>query len=240
MRKGIMILSQRIKELRIGRGLSQEVVAKHLGTSRPSYDKIENGSKELTVSQASKLASVFGVSLDELLFETVSEVGKAYDADKYRQMILNCIHFGSSENDHRIPKTKLAKLLYLADFGWYYKKLESMSGLQYRKQAQGPVSDEYFRVIDELFEDGAISIKYSGRAQMISANDPAEDTKLQQEEKALIKAISEEWRPMRTQALVDFTHEQLPWRICRNMELIPYELITQEEPDHVYQRPAVV
>jgi transcriptional regulator with XRE-family HTH domain len=232
-----MILNQRVKELRMSRGLSQEIVAKQLGMSRPSYDKIENDSKELTVSQASKLASLFGVSFDRLLFETVSEAGRAYDADKYRQMILNCIHFGSSVNDHRIPKTKLAKLLYLADFSWYYKKLESMSGLQYRKWAQGPVPDEYFRIIDELFENGTISIKHSGTAQMISANEPAEDTRLSSEEKALIKTISEQWRPMRTQTIVDFTHEQLPWKICRDMELIPYELITQEEPDHVYQLP---
>lgn len=231
-----MILSERVKKLRVDRGLSQEVVAKQLDISRPSYDKIENGDKELTVSQATRLANLFGVSLDELLFETVSEAGKSYDVEKYRQMIFSFIHKGTADNDGRIPKTKLAKLLYLADFAWFYNHFESMSGLQYRKQAQGPVPDEYFRMIDELYDDGSISIKFSGKAQMIGTNEPLDDSRLSAEEKDLIGKIAEEWKPARTQTIVDFTHEQLPWKICRDMELIPYELITQEDPDHVYSR----
>jgi transcriptional regulator with XRE-family HTH domain len=231
-----MILNERVKKLRANRGLSQEVVARQLEISRPSYDKIENGDKELTVSQATRLASLFGVSLGELLFETASEAGISYDVEKYRQMILSFIHKGTADNDGRIPKTKLAKLLYLADFAWFYEKFESMSGLQYRKQAQGPVPDEYFRMIDELFDDGAISIKFSGKAQMIGTNEPLEDTKLTTEEKDLIDNISTAWKTARTQTIVDFTHKQLPWKICRDMELIPYELITQEDPDNVYAR----
>jgi len=39
----------------------------------------------------------------------------------------------------KIPKTKLAKLLYLADFSWFYKNLESMSGMSYRKMQFGLV-----------------------------------------------------------------------------------------------------
>jgi transcriptional regulator with XRE-family HTH domain len=235
-----MVFHERVKNLRTSSGLSQEAVAKHLDLSRPSYDKIESGEKELTVNQATRLASLLGLTLDDLLYEAASVDLQQYDADKYRQMILNCIYYGSFESDRRIPKTKLAKLLYLADFAWYYKKLQPMSGLSYRKQAQGPVPDEYFRMIDELFEDGTISIKHSGRAQMISTNEPPEDTRLSSDERALIQEICESWKTARTQTIVDFTHEQLPWKICRDRELIPYELITQEDAANVYARPLVV
>ncbi|OGG62664.1 hypothetical protein A3C19_02805 [Candidatus Kaiserbacteria bacterium RIFCSPHIGHO2_02_FULL_54_22] len=57
---------------------------------------------------------------------------------------------------------------------------------------------------------------------------------LDAEEKVLIKKISEKWKGKRTQEIMNFTHEQLPYKLCAPDEVIPYELITQEDPDHVY------
>ena len=69
--------------------------------------------------------------------------------------------------DGRFTKTKLAKLLYFADFAWFYNHLESMSGMQYRKIKYGPVSDMYFRVIDEMFDSGEINIESTDEGAMI-------------------------------------------------------------------------
>ena len=52
--------------------------------------------------------------------------------------------------------------------------------------------------------------------------------------KYLIKKIAEKWKNKKTSEIVNFTHIQLPYSICRDNELIPYELITQEDPDSVY------
>jgi hypothetical protein len=57
---------------------------------------------------------------------------------------------------------------------------------------------------------------------------------LSTQELELIKEVAQKWALNNTESLVDFTHEQLPWRISRDNEVIPYELITQEEPGHVY------
>ena len=43
-----------IKRLRESRGLSQQYMADVLGMSRPSYDKVEMGTKDLTVVEAQK------------------------------------------------------------------------------------------------------------------------------------------------------------------------------------------
>ena len=60
-------------------------------------------------------------------------------------MILFCLRLDlTDKNDGKVPKTKLAKLLYLADFAWYYDHLKSMSGMQYRKITFGPVPDTFF------------------------------------------------------------------------------------------------
>jgi len=54
------------------------------------------------------------------------------------------------------------------------------------------------------------------------------------EEKSLMKKIAEKWKDKKTKEIINFTHNQLPYSLCRDNELIPYELITQEDPDLVY------
>jgi uncharacterized phage-associated protein len=152
-------------------------------------------------------------------------------------MILSYIRSASSK-DGKIPKTKLAKLVYLADFAWFYTHLESMSGMQYRKIKHGPVPDVYFRAIDELFEDGQISITPTeDGAMLISETRNAKKnilTLVSKEEQKLIEKISVKWKSKNTKEIVAFTHNQLPYAICLDNEIIPYELITQEDPEDVY------
>ena len=57
---------------------------------------------------------------------------------------------------------------------------------------------------------------------------------LSKEQKDLIKNISKKWASKKTQEIVNFTHNQMPYSICRENEIIPYILITQEDPDKVY------
>ena len=128
-------------------------------------------------------------------------------------------------------------MLYLADFGWFYKHLESMSGMQYRRIQFGPVPDTYFRALQELFDEGKINIEVVGDAFLVSPSGGTPQTKsdlLSVQEKELIAAIAKKWRGKRTQDIVDFTHNQLPYAICKPDEIIPYELITQEDPEYVY------
>jgi hypothetical protein len=129
--------------------------------------------------------------------------------------------------------------LYLADFAWFYKHLESMSGLSYRKIKYGPVPDNYFRAIDELFEEGSINIDCDSQDGAFLIHETRSGSKtelseLNEKEKKLIKDISEKWKGKRTQEIVKFTHDQLPYSICEENEIIPYGLITQEDPEHVY------
>lgn len=226
--------AEKIKSLRQDRKLNQADVADELGLSRPSYIDVEKGEKDLTLGQLKQLAGIFQVSLEELIFDTAQVVSTDYNLEKYKQIILNCLEFGGDRKDRKITKTKLAKLVYLADFAWFYHHLQPMSGLNYRRIQQGPVPDQYFRVIDELYEAGAISIKNKGVAFMVEATENPPKDRLNAEELGLISKISKKWRDKNTSEIVNFTHEQLPWKICRQGELIPYELITQEEPDHVY------
>lgn len=219
-----------IKYLRTKRGISQSVVAEKLGLSRQSYMAVERGIREMTLQEAEKLCELYGISIEELSKVTAPQY------EKYKQMILAYLKSPVS-TDGRVPKTKLAKLLYLADFAWYYEKLESMSGMQYLRRAYGPVPDPYFRALDELEGEGKITIDRKGEAMLVSIGAGASRQKLdllQGEEVELMKKISTKWKDKRSQEIVDFTHEQLPYKLCAPDEAIPYELITQEDPEYVY------
>ena len=226
--------AEKIKQCRVKMGLSQHDVAEKLGISRPTYICVENGKKQLTVLQLRRLASIIGSSLEELLFDTLQISTNDFGIEKYKQILLNCLQYGS-DSDGKITKTKLAKLAYLVDFKWFYDNLKPLSGLAYRRITHGPVPDQYFRIIDELYESGAITIekKQGGNAFMIGLVENAPTNKLNQAELKLINKISSKWKNKNTQEIVDFTHQQLPWKICRQGEFIPYELITQEDPENV-------
>ncbi|NLL01410.1 MAG: DUF4065 domain-containing protein [Mollicutes bacterium] len=212
--------------------MSQQEIADRLGMSRPSYILVEQGKKELSLSEAQKISNIFGISLKDM------ETGIIPDYEKYKEMILSFLRFFSSNGDGKVPKTKLAKLLYLADFSWFYEKMESMSGMQYRRIQYGPVPDLYFRALDELEEEGRINRdNKNSDVILISENEGSKRSplnKLNKQELDLIKKIAEKWKDKKTRDIVNFTHNQLPFKLCAPDEIIPYELIIQEDPKYVY------
>lgn len=225
---------KKFKEFRLKQGLSQAQVAQAIDVSRPTYTAIEAGKQKLDLDEAQKLAKLFGIGVDELLFGAIPNI------EKYKHMILTYLRLNLSK-DGKVPKTKLAKLLYLADFAWFYDHFESMSGMQYRKIAFGPVPDNFFRALAELEEAGKITIEHKspeGKDMfLISESNSNKNEKIQtlsKEEKSLMKKIATKWKNKNTKEIVNFTHNQLPYFLCREDELIPYELITQEDADLVY------
>lgn len=225
-------LNQLLKELREKRGLSQQEVAEKLGMSRTSYISVEQGKKELSLSEAQTISSFFGISLNDM------QMGEFPDLSKYKEMIISFLRSFSFAGDGKIPKTKLAKLLYLADFSSYYLSAKSMSGMQYRRLKYGPVPDLYFRALDELEEEGRIERdNKKSDVILISENSSSKriaPEKLQRKELELISKIAKKWQGKKTSEIVNFTHNQLPYKVCSPDEIIPYELIIQEDPEYVY------
>lgn len=219
--------SQLIKTLRKKKGISQSEIALKLGISRPSYIAVEQGKRDLTLGEFEKLSNILGVSFEEL------GSGESPNYEKYKQMILAFLRSGE-----KIPKTKLAKLAYLADAGWFYYHLHSMSGMQYRKIQYGPVPDSYFRIIDELYGNGQIEIEQTDDGAMLISQTRAGAknalSEIKTEESELIKNIGEKWKGKKTKEIVEFTHNQLPYLCASENDIISLGLITQEDPHEYY------
>lgn len=216
-----------VREARLKKGLHQSDLALRLSISRPSYIAIEQGKRELTLGEFKKLSGILGISFEEI------ESGETPNYEKYKQMILAFLRQGK-----KIPKTKLAKLMYLADAGWFYYHLESMSGMQYRKIQYGPVSDSYFRIIDELYQNGQIEIEQTEDGAMLITQTRSGAKKvlseIKSEESKLIKDIGNKWKDKKTKEIVEFTHNQLPYLCASENDIISIGLITQEDPHEFY------
>ena len=223
-----MSVIDNVVELRKKLAYSQEEIADKLGVSRQTYSKMENKESSLNMEQLEVLSGFFGIPMTEFFFGVEN-------TEKFRQMYLYVLKYFRGSG---VPKTKLAKLLYLVDFNHYYNYLESMSGALYKCKEYGPVADSFLELTDSLYEEGQIKIDcLSMGAQMISVPAQLENIDfclLSKEDKKEIDDICKKWEDANTQTIVNFTHHQKPWMSCRPNEVIPYELILQEDPDHVY------
>lgn len=233
MNKGANIVaSARIKHLREQKGVSQEVAADRIKVSRPYYALIESGDREPTLSQLYELADLLGVNIADITVGLSTDIPTA-DYKKFKDLILSCIRLGA-DDDGKITKTKLAKLVYFSDFTWFYHKQRSMTNAAYRCIPRGPVADDYFRAIDELFEEQAISITPSGSALMISANENVKSKLLNDDELSLVEKICAKWNGHSTEEIVDFTHNQTPWKNSVLGAFIPYKMILSESATNLY------
>lgn len=150
---------------------------------------------------------------------------------KLRSILEYCLLNGSIRNG--VPKTKLLKLVYLADFSAYYFNGESISGATYKNRNFGPVPDALFALIDEMKDHGDISVSNGSMAQFHKLNvEPSYRDNLSQEEINLIDQICNYWKSKPTEDIVAFTHKQRPWSLTMADADIPYQLIIQE--DHPY------
>lgn len=226
-------MTTKIENLRKIKKFNQEEVAKYLGITRQTFSKLEKGSIEPTLWQAVKLAELLWVDIDNFVSDTWTRATQKTDWDKYKQIIQFFIE-NWTNNWYKITKTKLAKLCYLADFAWYYNNLESLTHLEYRRIQQWPVPDAFFSTIEELFNEESISISIDWNSHLIWNKEKPYTWKLSLEEKSLLMKIANKWKNKNTKEIVDFTHNQLPWSMCYEKEIIPYGLITQDDPENVY------
>ncbi len=223
-----------IKELRETRELSQAEVAQRIGISRASYVALEKGTKELTLKEAQAVIQLFSITIDELLSAQTPE------REKYKHMIRAYLREADTHGSI-LKKTKLANLLYLADFAWYYTHKQSMSGMTYRRLAFGPVPDSYFSVIEEMEGDGELNITQVARDDyhMYEMEETRASKKealhlISKKELELIKNIWKRWEDAKTEEIVRFTHNQTPYATAEENGNLTYEKILQEDPLYVF------
>jgi transcriptional regulator with XRE-family HTH domain len=61
------LTANRIKELRLETGKSQEIIAKEMGLSKSAYERLENGKIDISLKSLEVVASYYSVTVNELI-----------------------------------------------------------------------------------------------------------------------------------------------------------------------------
>ncbi|MGP8321199.1 MAG: type II toxin-antitoxin system antitoxin SocA domain-containing protein [Methanosarcinaceae archaeon] len=248
-------LFQTIKKLRLQNDFSQEFIAQKLKMSRPTYMQIEKSERELTISEAQKLASIFSMSLKDLLngnkremkveFEKEKKVKKTAEPEmriimpranvkKFKEVLLYILEkVGARPN---IGETAICKLLYFIDFDYYEKYEEQLIGAKYIKNHFGPTPVEFKKIIEQMIANGKIEkvkSKYFQYEQKKYLPRSLPDLKVlsAQEIQHIDKVLNRlAWK--NTKELSEYSHSDTSWRVHRAGEEISYETVFYRDDDH--------
>lgn len=232
------ILGLKIKEWREANGLNQEDLANVIDTSRVAISDIERGNRGLNAQELAKIARFFGVSIDYLLSESETDSNKpdnyltnnyTFEPDKLRNAILYILEkCGGKPN---LGETVLYKLLYFIDFDAFEILGKPLSGINYKNMQFGPVPDQalYLDLVSEMIKQGQLKIfqqDYFGLSQKryIALKEHDENI-FNVKELRVIDSVINRLSDMTARQIEDYVHEDIPWKVTKEKEIIPYQLV---------------
>jgi DNA-binding XRE family transcriptional regulator/uncharacterized phage-associated protein len=251
----IMIKGDIIRDLRGEGEYSQEFLAEELGISRPTYVAIEKGEKELTITQAQKLASIFGMSLNDLIagkkpvvrvslqkgdkkntFLENKEIRISVPQkkiDKFKEILLYILEKAGSKPN--IGITALYKLLYFIDFDYYEKFEEQLIGATYIKNHFGPTPIEFKKISDEMIVGGEleqVKSKYFQREQTkFIPIRKANVSILNGQEIKHVDEVLARLSDKNALELTEYSHKDVPWLTAKDGETLDYEAVFYRTTD---------
>lgn len=247
-------LHKKLKILREQHEFSQEYLADKLNVSRPTYVQVEKGERELTISEARKLAHVFDLSLESFLgvttplsTEVVLEKEHTKEKEsairvvipranvrKFKEVLLYVLSkVGAKPN---IGETALYKLLYFIDFDFYEKFESQLTGARYFKNHYGPTPIEFKKVVEEMKERGEVEpIKSSyfqyEQKKYLPRREPDLGVLSAKEVKHIDEVLAR-LSDKNANELSDYSHTDVPWRVHKPGQLISYESVFYRDQEH--------
>ncbi|MCK4781506.1 DUF4065 domain-containing protein [Candidatus Parcubacteria bacterium] len=251
------MLAKFIQQQRKKRNLTQEFLASELSISRPTYVQIEQGGRDLTITEAKKLAEIFNISFQNFLqskegIKTIVKVEKKKKqtqkqeneirisvpqekADKFRQILLYILKkVGGKPN---VGMTVLYKLLYFIDFDYYEKYEDQLMGLVYMKNHHGPTPLLFENLIKDMVKDGDVEIvksKFYQYPQTKYLVNPAIEPELSilngQEQKHIdweLQRLSD----LTASQLTDLSHKDVPWISAEDGKPLDFESVFYRTPE---------
>ena len=249
------MLATFIQEQRKKRNLTQEFLASALTISRPTYMQIEQGKRDVTITEAKKLAEVFDIPFEDFLEgregvkTMVSIEGKKKQkqeaggeirisipqerAEKFEQTLLYILaKIGGKPN---IGQTVLYKLLYFIDFDYYEKFEEQLIGAQYIKNHYGPTPLMFAKYIDILERQGKVEkikskfYKHEQTKYLVNPDIPLDLSALSARELAHVDWEIARLGDLTATQISALSHVDTPWFAAKDRESLEYE--------HVFYRP---
>ncbi|MDD5489631.1 MAG: DUF4065 domain-containing protein [Candidatus Moranbacteria bacterium] len=234
-----------IQQQRTKRNMTQEYLASELGISRPTYLQIERGERELTISEAKKLAALFDMPLESFLAAKEPRRDVAIEKkaekksddlqirvteknlDKFKQVLLYVLNkVGGKPN---VGETVLHKLLYFIDFDYYEKFEENLMGATYIKNHHGPTSIELGEIMKEMQKQGEIEavksqyFKYLQKKYLPRKRPNLENLSAREIEH--IDDVLARLSDKNAAEIEKYSHEDIPWKSAQDGKPLSYESV---------------
>jgi len=251
------MLGKFIQQLRKKHRFTQKYIASALGISRPTYMQIELGERDLTITEAKKLAEVFDIPLENFLREKEgikpivkieSKKEQVYKVkneirisipqekvDKFRQVLLYVLKkVGGKPN---IGMTALYKLLYFMDFDYYEKYEDQLMGLVYLKNHYGPTPLLFEKLINDMVKSGEVEVikskfyQYPQIKYLVNPNIEPDLSVLTGKEQEHIDWELQRLSDLTANQLTELSHKDVPWVSAENGKPLEYESVFYRTPD---------
>lgn len=244
-----------IKKLRQKKGCSQTELADLIKVSRPILADIENGKKDITISQAKTLADFFGLSLNNFLNNRISsepklEIKKEQkkkdikknnmrisvpekNIKKFKEVLLYVLgQVGAKPN---VGESVLCKLMYFIDFDFYEKYEKQLMGAIYIKNHHGPTPAGFTEIIKEMEKKGELSgvINQHYRFQQkkyLPLREPDLNI-ITAEEKKHIDWVLARLSNKNAAEMEQYSHRDVPWISAEDQSVIDYETVFYRTAD---------
>lgn len=157
-----------------------------------------------------------------------------YNRGKQKNAIL---YFLEHANNPTLGKTKLLKLLYFLDFGFFEKHDESVTGDEYRKLQHGPVPETSWRLLTEMEDAGeitSVSTKAGPYDQTrYIANVDADLSVFSGAELEELQNVARQFLHHSASQVEAITHAEAPWKATEDGEVIDYRLAWYRGPESI-------
>jgi len=249
----MVAIGQRIKEVRIKIGISQQKLAGMLGVSRPTITQIESGERKVSSDELIKLAEIFDITIDHLIGlkgepEVILEEQKKKperskepdmrinvpqkNLDKFREILLYILNKVASKPN--IGETVIYKLLYFIDFDFYEKYEEQLIGATYIKNRYGPTPVEFKKIVEKMIGDEQIiTVKDSYFEYPQTKYLPlrkADLSGLKANEVELVDSVLNKLSDMNASQISYYSHNDVPWLTTENGKVMEYEAVFYRTP----------
>jgi transcriptional regulator with XRE-family HTH domain len=245
------MLSEFIKQLRKKHNFSQEFLASKIGLSRPTYVQIEQGERDITITEAQKLAALFDISFELFLqgkeeTEAVVNIKKRKKqpqkekcdirisvpqekVDKFEQVLLYILKkVGGKPN---VGMTVLYKLLYFIDFDYYEKYENQLMGLIYLKNHHGPTPLLFKNLINTMIKSGNVEVikskfyQFPQTKYLINPDIEPDLSILNGQEQKHVDWELERLSDLTANQLTELSHKDVPWISAENGNSLDYESV---------------
>lgn len=242
------MLAKFIQQLRKKNNLTQEFLASELSISRPTYVQIEQGKRDLTITEAEKLASIFGISFEDFRHGKDSSITAEIKRNKikpktekqeirisvpqknlgkFKEVLLYVLSkVGGKPN---VGEAVLYKLLYFIDFDFYEKFEEQLIGATYIKNHYGPTPVEFKAVVDDMIQNREV-VKVNGKyfnypqRKYLPVRRPNLDV-LSGREIEHIDDVLARLADKNAKEMENYSHGDIPWKTAEKGKPLSYESV---------------